>query len=116
MPTTRIPEGVEVELLIDGDWIEYSGKRSWSDKKRIRVNRLWVVKKDGKVIGAIRYVMITREQRTPGRRYVNSRWESPGFESWSCDEAPRSIYDGPIYRREAFSKSDAIESILWNAR
>lgn len=113
MPAARIPEGVTVELVEDGKWVEHSGKRSWSGKKRIRVDRLWVVKKDGKIVGAIAYRMMTREQRTPGRRYVNSRWQSPGFESWNTTEMP-TLYSGPSYKREAFSKSDAIENILWN--
>jgi len=34
---------------------------------------------DGEVIGEVEREMMTRETRTAGRRYVNSRWRSPGW-------------------------------------
>ncbi|HEX8321603.1 hypothetical protein [Longimicrobium sp.] len=37
------------------------------------------VRLDGETIGTVERALLTRERRTPGRRYVNSRWESPGW-------------------------------------
>lgn len=34
---------------------------------------------DGEVVGTVERAMLTRERRTPGRRYVNARWQSPGW-------------------------------------
>jgi len=40
-----------------------------------------VIGPDGQHLGIIAEEMMTFEQRTPGRMYVNSRWESP---RWFC--------------------------------
>jgi hypothetical protein len=53
--------------------------------------------------------MVTRERRTPGRRYVDARWESPGwlYTSGATRYASRS-YD-------ASSRKDGIERLIREA-
>lgn len=97
----------------EGHEIEFSGKRSWGDKRTIKIDRLWVVEIDGQIIGHIRYRLLTREQRTPGRRYVNSRWQSPGWEYQESSEPYTSIYSGKSYWGEATSKKQAVENLVW---
>ncbi len=100
---------IQVELVNEGHPVEYKGKRSWGHARTIKVDRVWHVLYDGEVIGSIVYRMFTREQRTPGKMYVNSRWQSPGW-GYRSGEA-RSAYDfhRPL---EAFTKKDAVESIV----
>lgn len=88
-----------------GREVEYSGKRSHGDKKKIIVGKAWDVLLGDEVIGTLEYRMFTREDRTPGRMYVNSRWESPG---WGYTEGAR--HTGPQW--EARSKKDALERIV----
>ncbi|WNM68257.1 hypothetical protein SEA_JDAWG_49 [Microbacterium phage JDawG] len=87
-----------------GREVEYSGRRSY-DKKMITVGKAWDVLLGDEVIGTIEYRMFTREDRTPGRMYVNSRWESPG---WGYTEGAR--HTGRQW--EARSKKDALERIV----
>lgn len=49
-------------------------------RRTVTVGRYWDVHHDGKLVAQIRYIMITRETRSRGRTYVNSRWESPGWQ------------------------------------
>jgi hypothetical protein len=92
-----------ITLVNPGRAIEFSGKRSWGEKRRINIDRIWEVTIDGEVIGYVHYRLLTREQRTPGKRYVNSRWQSPGW-TRSATKYGRSI--------EAYSKKDAIERLV----
>lgn len=57
-------------------------KNKWGETRSVVVGRAWdVVTEDGgEVIGKIRYRMLTRERRGKGKRYVYSRWQSPGWE------------------------------------
>lgn len=107
---------IQVVQVTDGEPVEYSGKRF--AKKTIKVGRIWQVLYDGEVIGAILYTLITREQRTPGRRYVNSRWKSPGWQYTTDAEKAKnanSQYSSAFHRAgEAYSKKDAVENIVWN--
>lgn len=66
-------------LTKDGRTESYRTKRT-GERKSVRVGREWSVHIDGVLIGHIRYEMLTREQKTPGRTYVNSRWHSPGWQ------------------------------------
>lgn len=47
-------------------------------KDDVRLSKFEVLL-DGLPIGIVERVMLTRERRTPGRRYVNARWQSPGW-------------------------------------
>ena len=47
--------------------------------KRDETLSWYEVRLDGTPIGGVARQMITRERRTPGRRYVNARWQSPGW-------------------------------------
>lgn len=76
----EIAPGVTVELVEPGELLEYRAK---SGKKTVRINRVYRCMVDGHQAGFIRYMMLTRERSTPGKRYVNSRWSSPG---WAADE------------------------------
>lgn len=91
-----------VRLTKEGRPIEHRGPRAF-EARTIKIDREWEVSIDGEVIGYVVYRMLTREQRTPGRRYVNRRWQSPGWE-----------YRENSYWRgfEAYSKKDAIERLV----
>ena len=58
---------------------------------------------DGMKIGEVERAMMTRETRTAGRVYVNSRWESPGWEY-------RSV--GRFGSTECYSRIDGVERLL----
>jgi hypothetical protein len=64
---------------------------------------------DGKVIGRVERGMLTRERRTPGKRYVNARWRSPGWRYYTGT--------GTAWGRslEATSRRDGVERILRHA-
>jgi len=61
---------------------------------------------DGVRLGRVARVPIERERRTPGRRYVNARWYSPG---WKCYPADGS------WAPEAQSRRDGVERLLEDA-
>lgn len=64
-------------LTEPGEPYEHRGRYS---KRTVQINRRWIVQADGETIGFIRYTLITHERRTPGKMYVNSRWQSPGWQ------------------------------------
>ena len=101
--TSHSPQAPVVTQVREGEAIEFSGKRSWGQKRTITVGRMWEVSLGGEVIGYIHYRLLTREQRTPGKRYVNSRWRSPG---WTTSD---TMHGRNV---EAYSKKDAIERLV----
>lgn len=74
-----------------------------------RVGQVYEVTLDGERIGFAHYRMLTRERRTPGKRYVNARWHSPGWVA-SDEEAYAPSY------REQPSRKAVVESLLWDRR
>lgn len=67
-----------VLLLVDeGRPVEYVTARS--GRRTVQIDRRWEVLRGGRRIGEVRYEMRTRETRSKGRTYVNSRWWSPGW-------------------------------------
>lgn len=94
-------ESVEIRQIEEGTRIEI--KNRYGDARNVTIDRVWEVILLGEVIGHIRYAMITRERRTPGRRYVNARWQSPGWE-----------YKTPEYHRwwEGYTKRESIERVV----
>lgn len=92
-----------ITLVNPGRVIDFKGKRSWGTSRRITIDRMWEVTIDGEVIGYIHYRLLTREQRTLGKRYVNSRWQSPGW-TRSATKHGRDL--------EVYSKKDAIERLV----
>lgn len=89
---------VELTLVEPGE-----PRRVGRDRRTVTVGRVWEVRDDGRLIGYVKYDMITRERRTPGRTYVNARWESPG---WLRSE---SRFGG----LEKRSRREAVESLVW---
>lgn len=45
----------------------------------VTTGQTFTVALDGEIIGTVERAMVTRESRTPGKRYVNARWYSPGW-------------------------------------
>lgn len=71
---------VNVVLTDEGSPIEIRSPR-YGDKRTVKVGREWEVslEETGEVIGYIVYIMMTRERRGKGLRYVLARWQSPGW-------------------------------------
>jgi hypothetical protein len=76
-------------LINPGRFVTYRGRNS-GRQRTVRIDRQWEVTLDGEVLGYIRYDMLTRETRTAGKRYVNSRWQSPGW-TYSSDRLGRGF-------------------------
>lgn len=89
---------IEITQIREG--IPYWTKSKYGVRKKVMIERYWTVSRDGVMLGGIRYALITRERRSPGRRYVNARWNSPGWE-W-CQ-------DGHHYWGEESTKKRCIE-------
>ncbi len=98
--------------LLHSEKVRHSGRRS-REAKDITLTTYDVLL-DGEPIGQVERAMLTREQRTPGRRYVNARWSSPGWRyrgpsrSWGGFEVLsrregilQLLHDAGIERREA---------------
>lgn len=66
------------------------------------IGREWRVELDGHLLGFVRYEMVEHERRTEGRRYVDDRWESPG---WTY------TVGGGFGRLHAATKADAIRCL-----
>ena len=64
-------KGYDLKLVDVGREHTYRSIRA--GQKTVQIDRAWHVLKDGEPIGIITYEMLTREQRTPGRMYVNKR-------------------------------------------
>lgn len=75
---------VEVVQIEAGHEREYRGHHR-GQLMKARVGRVWDVLIDGEVVGEVRFDMRTRETKSYGRTYVNSRWESPGW-TWRMKE------------------------------
>lgn len=71
--------------------------------KDVRVGQTFEVSWGGKVIGSVERRMVTRERKTPGRRYVDARWESPGW-------VRRRGTGGRAL--ECYTKTEGIEALL----
>lgn len=67
----------QLRLIEPGDIFEQ--KSRWNEAKQTRINREYEVVADGEVIGYVKRVMVTRERRAPGQRYVLARWRAPGW-------------------------------------
>lgn len=67
-----------VTLVEAGHSVQHRGRRR-GNARTVTIDRVYEVTLDGAVFGYVGYAMRTREHRTPGRRYVNSRWQSPGW-------------------------------------
>lgn len=62
---------------------------------------------DGEVVGSVARETVTRERRTPGRRYVNARWTALGWFYYTTDSHRRSP--------ERSSRADAVTQVLAHA-
>lgn len=67
----------ELVLIEQGEQVEVKNK--WGEASKTRINRVYEVHHEGKVIGYVKRTMITRERRAAGLRYVLARWQSPGW-------------------------------------
>ena len=73
----------------------------------VMIDRMWRVDVDGEPVGFVYYEMVTHERRTDGRRYVNDRWDSPGWTHTSMDSTSRF---------HAATKKEAIATLVrWAA-
>lgn len=89
-----------VELVLEeSHQVDYRRKKVTLSSYRVLL--------DGKEIGKVARRMITRERRTPGRRYVDARWESPGWRYGS-------VSDGRP-RWEVTSRREGVERLLREA-
>jgi hypothetical protein len=77
-------------------------------KRTVKIGRVFRVELDGNVIGRVHYDMLTRERRTPGKRYVNARWQSPG---WTYVSGAAKF--GRKF--ECYSKREGVERIIRDA-
>lgn len=103
---------VEVRRVLDGEPQTYRGRHR-GQSRTVKIDRVWHVYADGVPVGAIAYVMLTRETRSRGRTYVNTRWSSPGW-VWSATP-PNPDLPTPYFTRsgiEAYSRKDAVDRIL----
>lgn len=74
----------------------------------VMIDRMWRVDVDGKPVGFVYYEMVTHERRTEGRRYVNDRWDSPGW-THRTEE-----FSGPKFH--AATKTEAVATLVrWAA-
>lgn len=60
---------------------------------------------DGNLIGKVAQAVVTRESRTPGRRYVNARWNSVAWKYQTGTDYMPS-------RTEQTTRKDALVSLL----
>lgn len=103
-PQTLLIDGHEVTVtqVRDGEIVVRNGRNT-------RLGQAFEVSWNGNVIGAVERRMLTRERKTPGRRYVNARWESPGWVR-QCGTSPHSGRG-----LECSTKREGIESLLRDA-
>lgn len=94
-------DDVTLVLVDEGEFVKHG---RWGDRKT-RVGRVWDVFMGGKRIGAIERRMFTRERRVEGRRYVEARWQSPG---WGVPHSE----PGGLWRREFYTKKEAVQAIV----
>ena len=95
---------VESRMVDAGEPVQIG---SFGHSRTVMVNRVYELSYEGEVIGYAQRRLVTREQRTPGRRYVNRRWESPAW--LACDGPGR-------YERgfEKSSRKDVAYSLLFD--
>lgn len=72
---------VEIDQVKEGEHVTHRGKT-------IIVGQEFDVYLLGTFIGKVRRSMATRERRTPGRTYVNARWQSPAWQRARPDVYP----------------------------
>lgn len=73
----------------------------------VTAGRVWEVRLGEEVIGYVHHKVIDREQRSPGSRLVNSRWQAL---VWLASD---SMHSAPKWR-EATSRRMAVEKLLWD--
>jgi hypothetical protein len=88
-----------------GREVEHRGKNRGA-VRTIKINRTYDVIVDGIVVGMIEYRMFTRETRTAGRMYVNSRWESP---AWGFATGENTFIGRQM---EAPTKAEAVKRVV----
>lgn len=97
-PQTLLIDNHEVVVTQtkEGEMIPHRGRD-------VRIGQAFEVSWDDQVIGTVERRMVTRERRTSGRRYVDARWESPGW-------VRRRSAGGRAL--ECYTKRDGIEALL----
>lgn len=76
---------VEFRKIETGDGPVKYGRR----KRTVRKLNAYDIILDGVVIGTVRERLVTMESRSPGRMYVNYRWESPRWFAERLGQNPR---------------------------
>lgn len=86
----------------------HPGVRAGSGKRKSRIGQAYEVRlnnEDGQALGVVERRMLTRERKVTGRRYVEARWESPG---WVV--RPAGNYWGRA--RECFTKKEGVATLV----
>lgn len=102
---TIMGEEHTVRLLLkeEGEQREIRGKH---EIRKQRIGQVYAVMLDETLLGYVHRRMVTRETRSKGKRYVNSRWESPG---WLRSDSPTMAWS----YAESTSLKQAARSLLW---
>ncbi|MFC4244330.1 hypothetical protein ACFOYW_13200 [Gryllotalpicola reticulitermitis] len=104
MSTSEHPADAEPVLVQIEDGSELEIRNRYGERRTVRVGREWELRVGDEVVGHISYAMLTRERRSPGKRYVNARWQSPG---WRYRES------GDHHWLERPSRKECVESLMW---
>jgi hypothetical protein len=83
-------------------------KSKYGQKRTVKIDRKWNVFEGEELIGTISYGMITRERKSPGKMYVNARWQSPG---WTYREATHVGL--PSRSVEGSSKKNCVDRLMY---
>ena len=96
----RIAQAALPDFLLKEDTIGfYASEQTYKGKT---FAKRYAIVVDGKVIGHVERRLATRERKTPGKRYVNARWYSPGW--FQVNKSGRDL--------ERYSRKDAVEAVL----
>lgn len=108
---TETVNGVQVAIvqISEGEVVTHSPARG-GGKREVRIGQAFEVRADdeqGQVLGVVERRMLTRERKIPGRRYVEARWESPGWVTYG----PNSLGSKAM---ECFTKREGISALTMN--
>lgn len=98
------PKDVKIVLRETGRTVRHGKRR----RQETTLKDYNVLAPDGSIIGVVMLKMQTFEQKTPGRVYVNSRWESPRWFRALGD----SPYGGGRYWSYFETRKQAVEALL----
>ncbi len=86
-----------------GRKVSHKGPRAF-EARNVTIDRVYQVYIGDTLIGEIEYRMLTRERKSKGNRYVNARWQSPGWVYRPDGDSGRSL-------EAYFGRKDAIKRL-----